>query len=120
MVSGKRNSLRSCPELNRLSSDRADSLTQTSLTAALDHRDDDDKLTMMRSDTPRPTPSLPSTVKKESQCKILKTCSGITGGIRKFAERYISECGGQKANKHIVNHANKWRSKLTSKYENGC
>ncbi|CAG5097236.1 Oidioi.mRNA.OKI2018_I69.XSR.g14990.t1.cds [Oikopleura dioica] len=55
-----------------------------------------------------------------SETDAIASINGITGGIRKFAERYISECGGQKANKHIVNHANKWRAKLTSKFENGC
>ncbi|CBY19831.1 unnamed protein product [Oikopleura dioica] len=55
-----------------------------------------------------------------SETDAIASINGITGGIRKFADRYISECGGQKANKHIVNKANKWRSKLTDKFNNGC
>ena len=46
--------------------------------------------------------------------------NGITGGIKKFAQRYLADCGGQKNQEHIVNKAMKWRAKLTRKYNSGC
>ena len=46
--------------------------------------------------------------------------NGITSGIRKWAERYISDCGGQRNNNHIINHSKKWQAKLNASFEKGC
>ena len=45
-------------------------------------------------------------------------CRGIkqiTTGYRKWAQRYISQCGGQRNHKHIVNRMNKWNKTLAGK-----
>merc|ERR1712064_212544 len=39
----------------------------------------------------------------------------ITTGYRKWAQRYISQCAGQKNNKYIVNRMNKWNGVLQAK-----
>ena len=49
---------------------------------------------------------------REDPCKGIKQ---ITTGYRKWAERYISECGGQRNNKYIVNRMNKWNRDLAKK-----
>merc|ERR1712020_83926 len=36
----------------------------------------------------------------------------ITTGFRKWAERYISQCSGQRDNQFQVNRMNKWNDKL--------
>ena len=36
----------------------------------------------------------------------------ITTGFRKWAERYLAACSGQKTYKHQVNRMNKWNDKL--------
>ena len=36
----------------------------------------------------------------------------ITTGFRKWAERYLAACSGQKKHKYIVNRMNKWSQKL--------
>merc|ERR1711981_377373 len=51
-----------------------------------------------------------------SDTDAIASIKGITSGIRKWSERYLADCGGQKNNEHLVNHANKWRAKLTKKY----
>ena len=55
-----------------------------------------------------------------SELDAVASINGITGGMRKWSERYIAACGGQKNHDHIVNHSNKWRAKMTDKYNNGC
>merc|ERR1711988_1501106 len=39
----------------------------------------------------------------------------ITTGYRKWAQRYIAQCAGQKNNKYIVNRMNKWNGILQAK-----
>merc|ERR1711937_539566 len=39
----------------------------------------------------------------------------ITTGYRKWAERYLSQCSGQKQNQYQVNRMNKWNSILQRK-----
>lgn len=41
----------------------------------------------------------------------------ITTGYRKWAERYINECSGQRKSKFQVNRMNKWFQKLGKHYE---
>ena len=36
----------------------------------------------------------------------------ITTGFRKWAERYIGNCGGQRKNQHQVRRMNRWNQKL--------
>merc|ERR1739848_52336 len=55
-----------------------------------------------------------------SETDAIASINGITSGIRKWSQRYLNECGGQKNHEHIVNHSNKWRKKLTAKYNTGC
>lgn len=55
-----------------------------------------------------------------SETDAVASINGITAGMRKWSERYIAACGGQKNHAHIVNHSNKWRAKLTAKYAAGC
>ena len=50
----------------------------------------------------------------------IASINGITSGIRKWSQRYLAECGGQKNHDHLVNHSNKWRAKLTAKFNAGC
>lgn len=50
-----------------------------------------------------------------SDTDAVASVKGITSGIRKWSQRYLAACGGQKNHEHIVNHANKWRSKLLAK-----
>merc|ERR1711970_1168898 len=50
-----------------------------------------------------------------SETDAVASVNGITAGIRKWSQRYLAACGGQKNHEHIVNHANKWRSKLLAK-----
>lgn len=50
----------------------------------------------------------------------IASINGITSGMRKWSQRYLAACGGQKNNDHLVNHANKWRKKLTAKFNAGC
>jgi len=45
---------------------------------------------------------------------------GITTGLRKFAERYLAECPGQRKEQHLAKKAQRWREKLLEKYQNGC
>ena len=42
----------------------------------------------------------------------------ITTGFRKWAERYLSECSGQKTYNHQVNRMNKWNAALQGHLEN--
>ena len=49
---------------------------------------------------------------RTNPCKGIKQ---ITTGYRKWAERYISECSGQRNNKYIVNRMNKWNRVLAQK-----
>ena len=42
----------------------------------------------------------------------------ITTGFRKWAERYISQCSGQKQYQHQVNRMNKWNNKLQAHLAN--
>ena len=42
----------------------------------------------------------------------------ITTGFRKWAERYISACSGQKNYQHQVNRMNKWNAALQAHLEN--
>merc|ERR1712002_51459 len=42
----------------------------------------------------------------------------ITTGFRKWAERYISACSGQKNYLHQVNRMNKWNAALQAHLEN--
>ena len=39
----------------------------------------------------------------------------ITTGYRKWADRYLSQCGGQRKNAWIKNRMNKWNNKLQAK-----
>ena len=55
-----------------------------------------------------------------SETDAIASIKGITGGMRNWSERYIAACGGQKNHDHIVNHSNKWRAKLTNKFNDGC
>ena len=55
-----------------------------------------------------------------SELDAIASINGITSGMRKWSERYIAACGGQKNHDHIVNHSNKWRAKLTNKFNDGC
>merc|ERR1711990_697088 len=41
--------------------------------------------------------------------------NGITAGIKKWSQRYLAECGGQKEDQNIARHAMKWRRKLSNK-----
>jgi len=55
-----------------------------------------------------------------SETDAVASIKGITSGIRKWSQRYLAECGGQKNHAHLVNHATKWRNKLIEKAEQGC
>ena len=48
------------------------------------------------------------------------TSSGITTGLRKFAERYLAECPGQLKEQHLAKKAQRWREKLMKKFAYGC
>merc|ERR1712025_763420 len=54
-----------------------------------------------------------------SSTDAIGSINGVTGGLKKWAIRYIGACGGQKKYKHIEKHAMKWRRKLTTKL-NDC
>ena len=55
-----------------------------------------------------------------SETDAIASINGITAGLRKWSQRYLAECGGQKNHDHLVRHSNKWRAKLTGKFNNGC
>ena len=42
----------------------------------------------------------------------------LTTGYRKWAERYLSQCSGQKQYKHQINRMNKWNVKLQAHLQN--